>query len=71
MGKGGKMELDEVKFKIEGRKVRAKGNRKRKSAGGETEVVTTADLEHILVVFVDSILLWSLLVLVLGSGLKQ
>lgn len=53
MGKGGKMELEEVKFRTEGRKVRAKGNLKRKSAGGETEVVTTADLEYILVVFVD------------------
>lgn len=50
MGKRGKME--EVKFRTEGRKVRAKGNLKRKSTGGETEVVTTADLEYILVVFV-------------------
>lgn len=53
MGKRGKMELEEVKFRTEGRKVRAKGILKRKSAGGETEVVTTVDLECILVVFVD------------------
>lgn len=50
---GEKMELEEVKFRTEGRKVRTKGNLKRKSAGGETDVVTTVDLEHILVVFVD------------------
>lgn len=41
----------EVKFRIEGRKVRAKENLKRKSAGGETEVVTIVDLEYILVVW--------------------
>lgn len=46
-GNDGKME---VKFRIEGRKVRAKENLKRKSAGGETEVVTIVDLEYILVV---------------------
>lgn len=49
----GKIELKEVKFRTEGRKIRTKGYLKRKSAGGEMEVFTMVDLEYILVVFDD------------------
>ena len=69
--KGGKMELEEVKFRTEGRKVRAKGNSERKSAGGEDRGGYHSGPWMHPCGFGQSIPLRSLLVLVLGSGLKQ